>query len=208
MWTMEAQIVTKLAKPQYPIHGLIAARWSPYGFSDRAVSTDDLCALFEAARWAPSSYNEQPWRYIVADQADAEEFKRVLGCLWELNQAWAQYAPVLALGVAATHFARNGKDNAAALHDLGLAAANLCLEATARGLMVHQMIGIDPEKARSTFNIPEGFQPLTALAIGYQGWPAGLKEEILARDDAPRERRPITELVFSGTWGKSSWLIR
>lgn len=199
--------MTKQAKPQYPIHDLITARWSPYGFSDRAVSTEELRALFEAARWAPSSYNEQPWRYIVTSKDNAGEFERVLGCLVELNQAWAQYAPVLALGVAATQFVRNGKDNAAALHDLGLAAGNLSLEATARGLMVHQMIGIDPQKVRTTFDIPQGFQPLTALAIGYQGKPDGLSEEVLARDGAPRERRPITELVFSSAWGKSSHLL-
>lgn len=199
--------MTKQAKPQYPIHDLISARWSPYGFSDRAVSTEDLRALFESARWAPSSYNEQPWRYIVASKDNAEEFERVLHCLWELNQAWAKYAPVLAIGVTATRFTRNGKENAAALHDLGLAAGNLCLEATARGLMVHQMIGVHPEKVRATFDVPEGFQPLTGLAIGYQGRPAGLNEEVLARDSAPRERRPITELVFSGTWGKSSDLL-
>jgi nitroreductase len=114
---------------------------------------------------------------------------------------------VLALGVASTQFERNGNYNAAALHDLGLAAANLSLEATSRGLKVHQMIGIDPEKVRSTFNIPEGFQPLTALAIGYQGRPAELKEDVLARDNYPRERRLLKEFVFSGTWGKSSNLI-
>jgi nitroreductase len=199
--------MTKQAKPKYPINDLLATRWSPYGFSDQAVSTEDLCALFEAARWAPSSYNEQPWRYIIASKDNDEGFRQVLGCLREPNQAWAQYAPVLALGVASTQFERNGNDNAAALHDLGLAAANLSLEATARGLMVHQMIGIDPEKVRSTFNIPGGFQPLTALAIGYLGRPVELKEELLARDSYSRERRQIKEFVFSGAWGKSSNLI-
>jgi len=199
--------MTKQATPKYPINDLITTRWSPYGFSDRAVSTQDLCALFEAARWAPSSYNEQPWRYIIASSDNNKQFRQALECLREPNQAWAQYAAVLALGVASTQFERNGNNNAAAFHDLGLAAANLSLEATARGLMVHQMIGINPKKVRSTFNIPESYQPLTALAIGYQGRPAELKEALLARDSSPRERRQIKEFVFSGTWGKSSNLI-
>src|SRR5262245_62747639 len=151
----------KQASPDHPIHELIAGRWSPYAFSDRPVSADDLRSLFEAARWAASSYNEQPWRYIVATKADLAEFERLLSCLVEGNQAWAKAAPVLAIGCTSLNFERNGKPNAAAVHDLGLASGNLCLEATARGLFVHQMIGSLPEKAREVFHIPEAIQPLT-----------------------------------------------
>src|SRR5262249_35234267 len=124
----------KQAKPDHPIHELIARRWSPYAFADRPVSPVDLRSLFEAARWAASSYNEQPWSYIVATRDNPTEFERVLSCLVEGNQAWAKVAPVLALGCTSLKFTLNGKPNAAALHDLGLAAGNMCLEATARGL--------------------------------------------------------------------------
>src|SRR5271165_4025856 len=124
----------KRAKPDHPIHELIASRWSPYGFDERAVSDDDLRSLFEAARWAPSSYNEQPWSYIVATKANPAEFERLLSCLVEGNQPWAKVAPVLALGCTRLLFSQNNKPNAAAIHDLGLASATLTMEATARGL--------------------------------------------------------------------------
>lgn len=188
----------KKAHPNHDVHELIARRWSPYGFDRRPVGELDLLALFEAARWAPSSYNEQPWRFIVATQRDAGEFERLLSCLVEANQAWAQHAPVLALGVTSLKFARNGKPNKAAHHDLGLAAASLTLEATARGLAVHQMIGIVPERAKELYAIPEGFEALTALAMGYPGTADGKFAE---RDRTPRARRPLEEFVFSGAFG-------
>src|SRR5690242_10073151 len=194
--------------PDYPIHPLIADRWSPYAFADRPVSPDDLRSLFEAARWAPSSYNEQPWSYIVATQAEPELFERVHSCLVEGNQAWARGAPVLAIGCTRLAFARNGKPNAAAVHDLGLASGNLCLEATARGLYVHQMIGILPDKASAVFRIPDGVQPLTGLAIGYAADPATLPEKYRERDLAPRTRKPLAEFVFGGAWGTASGLAK
>jgi nitroreductase len=163
--------MTMRAATDHPVNELIAQRWSPYAFADRPVSRDDLLSLFEAARWAPSSYNEQPWSYIVATREDREEFKRLLSCLVEGNQAWAQAAPVLALGCTRLNFARNDRPNAAAVHDLGLASAHLVLEATARGLAVHQMIGIVPARARELYQIPEAVQPLTGLAVGYVGDP-------------------------------------
>lgn len=180
-----------------PINEVIAGRFSPYVWLDREVSDEDLAAVFEAARWAPSTYNEQPARYIVARKADGEEFQRLLGCLVEGNQAWAQHVPVLALGIAATTFARNGKDYPHARHDLGLASANLTLEAGSRGLSVHQMAGIVPDTARETYGIPEDFEAVTALAIGYAD--PGSDNE---RDRAPRERRPLAESVFTGAWAR------
>src|SRR5512142_1883109 len=161
--------MTMRAATDHPVNDLIANRWSPYAFADRLVSRDDLLSLFEAARWAPSSYNEQPWSYIVATREDQEEFGRLLSCLVEGNQAWARTAPVLALGCTSLTFALNGRPNAAAEHDLGAASACLVLEATARGLFVHQMIGILPDRARELYGIPDGFRPLTGLAIGYLG---------------------------------------
>jgi len=192
------------AATDHPVHDLIASRWSPYSFANRSVSDEDLRSLFEAARWAPSSYNEQPWIYIVAKKEDASEFARLLSCLVEGNQAWAKAASVLALGVSRLHSAHNQKPNRAALHDLGLAAANIVLEATARGLSVHQMIGILPDKARELYSVPEGYEPLTAMAIGYAGDPAQLPAELQARDGARRPRKPLKEFVFGGKWGASS----
>src|SRR3954453_20883566 len=186
----------KQATPEHPIHELLARRWSPYAFADRPVSEGDLLSLFEAARWAASSYNEQPWRYLLATKAHPAEFERLLSCLVEGNQVWAKAAPVLALGCTSLYFALNGKSNAAAVHDLGIASASLTLEATARGLFVHQMIGILPDKARELYRIPEGVQPLTGLAIGYAKDPGSLPEKYHDRDLAPRPRKPLAEFVF------------
>ncbi len=195
------------APAEYPIHDLIARRWSPYAFADRPVSADDLRSLFEAARWAPSSYNEQPWSYLVATREAPEEFARMLSCLVEGNRAWARAAPVLALGCTRLNFVRDGKPNAAAQHDLGLASAGLVLEATARGLVVHQMIGILPDRARELYEIPDDVRPLTGLAIGYAGGPAGLPENLRPRDQARRPRKSIREFVFGGKWGQKSGIV-
>lgn len=191
----------KLANPEHPIHEFLVRRWSPYAFADRSVAPDDLRSLFEAARWAASSYNEQPWSYIVATKENPAEFDRLVSCLVEGNQAWAKNVPVLALGCTSLNFSRNGKPNAAALHDLGLASANLTFEATARGLVVHQMIGILPDRARELYQVPPGVQPLTGLAIGYEGDPGRLPENIRERDLSRRTRKPLAEFVFSGAWG-------
>ena len=198
----------KKASTDYPIHELLAARWSPYAFEDRSVAEADLCSLFEAARWAPSSYNEQPWSYIVARREDPEEFGKLLSCLVEGNQEWAKAAPVLVLCVATLRFKRNNKENRAAVHDLGLAAENLVLEATSRGLAVHQMIGLEPEKAREVYNIPEHSEAWTAMAIGYRGDPANLPEELGERDLTPRKRKQLPEFVFAARWGDASPLVR
>jgi nitroreductase len=197
----------KTAVPDHPVHELHVRRWSPYGFADREVHPDDLRALFEAARWAASSYNEQPWSYIVATRADPAEYARVLGCLVAGNQAWAQHAPVLAIGVVSLRFRRNDSANKAAAHDLGAASASLTFEATARGLAVHQMIGIEPEKVRAEFAVPDGFEPLTGMAIGYAGDPAAAPEKLRERDVVPRTRKTLGEFVFGGRWGESSPLV-
>jgi nitroreductase len=198
----------KQAATDHPVHELIGRRWSPYAFADRPVSAADLRSLFEAARWAPSSYNEQPWSYILATRDNREEFARLLSCLVEGNQTWAKAAPVLALGCTSLLFKLNGKPNAAALHDLGLAAGNLCLEATARGLYVHQMIGILPDRARQVFHIPDGVQPLTGLAIGYAADPDTVAANLRARDISPRTRKPLAEFVFGGSWGAAAAAVK
>lgn len=190
----------KTAAPDHPVHALVRDRWSPYVFAERAVASEVLSSLFEAARWAPSSFNEQPWRYLVATRDDPDAFERLLSCLVEGNREWAHRAPALALGVAKLTFSRNDKPNRVAHHDLGLAAGNLLLEATARGLWVHQMGGILPDRARELYAIPDDYEPLTALAIGYRGDPADARDELAQRDRTPRSRRPLREFVFSGRW--------
>jgi nitroreductase len=198
----------KRARADHPVHELVARRWSPYVFADRPVAPDDLRSLFEAARWAPSSYNEQPWRYVVARREEPAAHARLLSCLVAANQAWAARAPVLALGIAVLRFERNGKPNKAAQHDLGLAAGGLLVEATARGLHVHQMIGIEPERARELYRIPAEAEALTALAIGYAGDPAAAGDPRLAeRDRAPRARRALREFVFGARYGEAADLL-
>lgn len=197
----------KIASTDHPIHALLTERWSPYSFDDRTVASADICSLFEAARWAPSSYNEQPWSFIVARKEETDEHARLLSCLVDANQEWANAAPVLVLCVVNLKFTRNGKDNRAAVHDLGLAAANLVVEATARGLSVHQMIGILPEKAREVYGIPENSEAWTAMAIGYRGDPARLPDELRERDLTPRSRKPLSQFVFSARWGDPSPLV-
>jgi len=199
--------MTKAINADHPVHDLIAARWSPVGFSARPVPLEDLCSLFEAARWAASSYNEQPWSFIVATKDAPADFERVLSCLVDANQAWARSASVLVLGCTSLRFERNGKANTAATHDLGLAVGNLSLEATARGLSVHQMIGILPDKARDLFNVPEGVQVLTALAIGYAADPDSLPDHLRQRDTATRQRKKLSAFVFAGKWGAASQQI-
>jgi len=198
----------KRAQTDHPVQELIAARWSPYAFADRPVPAELLQSLFEAARWAPSSYNEQPWSYLVATNDDAAEFAKMLSCLMEGNQAWAKAVPVLAIGCTSLKFKLNDKPNAAAVHDLGLASGNLVLEATARGLVVHQMIGIVPDRVRALYAVPEGVQPLTGLAIGYVGDSQTLPENLRGRDLAQRTRKPLSSFVFAGKWGAPAALAK
>jgi len=192
----------------YPVHEFIASRWSPYAFDEKPVEKEDLLSLFEAARWAPSSFNEQPWHYIVATKDNTEEFEQLVSCLVDGNQTWAKSAPVLALGIAKLNFGYNNKPNRAAIHDLGLAAGNLLFEATARGLYVHQMIGIFPDRACEIYAIPEGYDVMTGIAIGYVGNPNSLPDNFKERDAARRLRKPLSKFIFSGRWGIVSPLVR
>ena len=197
----------KLAVTHYPIHELLRRRWSPRAFSSRPVKPDTLRSLLEAARWAPSSYNEQPWSFIVATKEDEAEYARLLSCLVEGNIQWAQHAPVLMVSVAKLHFDENGERNRHALHDVGQAVANLIVQATALGLVVHQMAGILPEKVRALYGVPEQYEPVAGIALGYPGDPQSLTEGLRQRELAPRERKPLTEFVFSGRWGQTSPIV-
>lgn len=199
----------KPAQTQYPVLDSIRDRWSPRAFADKPVESAKLGALFDAARWAASAFNEQPWRFIVATKENKAEYDKALGCLVEANQEWAKAAPVLVLTVCSTTFKKNGKDNRVALHDLGQAAAHLALQATAEGLVIHQMAGVDLDKVRETYSVPEGYEPQTAIAIGYPGEADSLPEGWAREAEAaPRERLPFGEFVFGGTFGESSDAIR
>jgi len=200
-------VMEKPAETQYPIHDLLRRRWSPRAFSDRRVDPAIMRSLLEAARWAPSSYNEQPWSFIVATKDDTAEFSRLLSCLVEGNIQWAQHAPVLMVSVARLSFEDDGKPNRHAFHDVGLAVANLIVQATALGLVVHQMAGIFPDKIRELYGIPEGYEAVAGIALGYPGDPQSLPEGLRKRELAPRERKPLTEFVFSGSWGQTSPLV-
>ncbi len=184
------------------IETLLTQRTSPYSFDpDRDVVEQDLRALFEGARWTMSSYNAQPWRYIVGVKSRSPAvWQQIYEVLVEGNQGWAEHAPVLALGLTKTIFEHNGKENKAAMHDLGAASANLTFEATARGISVHQMIGIEADKAADTFSLPPEIIPLTALAIGYAGDNPKLATELAERDKRPRERIAVADFLISGSF--------
>src|SRR5213078_4673493 len=136
----------KPAPTDYPIEEILQRRWSPRAFSDRMVESEKLQSLFEAARWAPSTFNEQPWAFIVATKQNLEEHARLLSCLAEKNQQWARLAPVLMVSVAKLNFDKNGKPNRHAFHDVGLAVGTMIVQATSLDLFVHQMAGFAPEK--------------------------------------------------------------
>lgn len=197
----------KPADAQYPILDLLRRRWSPRAFADRLVEPEKLRGLLEAARWAPSSYNEQPWSFLVATKDDPENFQRLLSCLVEGNQAWAQFAPVLMISIARLNFAQNGQPNRHAFHDVGLAAENLVIQAMALDLMVHQMAGFYPDKAREVFRIPPGYEPVAAIAVGYPGEPDRLPEKLRQRELAPRTRKMLREFVFGGEWGRPAGVV-
>ena len=197
----------KPAPTNHPIHDLLRQRWSPRAFAPRPVEREKLLSLLEAARWAPSSFNEQPWSFIVATREASAEFEQLLSCLAEFNQGWAKAAPVLMLSVAKLEFSRNNKPNRHAFHDVGLAAENLVLQAVALGLVAHQMAGFDGAKAREVFAIPTGFEPVAAIAVGYQGDATTLPEKMRQGEMAPRERKPMADFVFTGRWGKTSPVV-
>lgn len=190
------------ANTEFAIHSLIKQRYSPYQFSpERLVADADLAALFEAARWAASSFNAQPWRYLIAKREDDADFAKILNCLTEANRVWAQHAGVLALGFAQHNFEYNGKPNRVAIHDLGAASAQLTLEAENRGLKVHQMAGILQDVIREKFQVPDGFEPVTGLAIGYADVNLELPDDIRQRDNKTRERKSFSDFLFASTWG-------
>lgn len=190
----------KLAPKVDGVMPIFFHRWSPRSFADRAVSPSTLAKVFEAARWAASSYNEQPWRFFVGMRGSST-WQKIFDSLGEFNQAWAKAAPVLMVNAAHTRFTHNNTPNRVALYDLGAAASYMTLQASALGLAAHQMAGFDTEKARCALRIPEDYVMGAAVALGYQGEPAALpNEKLMQQEIAPRTRKPLGEIVLA-EWG-------
>jgi nitroreductase len=198
----------KFAKTQAPLDDIIARRWSPRAFSEKSVEADKLRSVLEAARWAPSSRNEQPWAYLVATHEDPKEYQALLGVLAGSNRTWAQKAPVLLLAMAHTRLEQGGQPNRHGFYDLGQATANLVIQATSLGLITHQMGGFHVEDARKLFAVPQGWEPVSVIALGYPGEAESLPESLREREMAPRHRKPLGDFVFSGTWGHPASIAR
>jgi nitroreductase len=190
----------KAAASHPKVHELIRARWSPRAFADKDVPADDLASILDAARWAASSYNEQPWRFIVATRQAPEAYQKLLGLLVPFNQEWAKTAPVLILIVAKKTFSHNHQPNKYAMHDAGAALANLFLQATALGLHAHGMAGFDYDRARAELNIPDDYETAAFVALGYFGSADQLSEGMRKQELAQRTRKPLAELVFTTNW--------
>ncbi len=195
---------SKSAITSVKIHDIIQTRWSPRAFAaDKAVSHEDLLALLEAARWAASCFNDQPWRFVVCDKnTNATSWQNAYASIVERNQLWAKNAPVLILAVAMANFNHNDKPNRWAMYDTGAACANLSLQATALGLIVHQMGGFDAEKTRELFHLPHDCTPMAMLAVGYQADVDVLHEDFKAIELDQRSRVTLGERFYAGQWGK------
>ncbi len=198
----------KHAVTRFPVHDLIKKRWSPRAFTDELPSTDDLGAMLESARWAPSCFNGQPWRFLIGRKDQKDLYERILFCLREKNQMWAKQAPVLGILAIRQDFEYNGKPNRWANFDGGLAMAQFILQAEALGWSVHVMAGLHRDKAREIFGIPENFEPHVAFAVGRKGDPDTLPGDFPDQERQNRERKPLEDLVFFEVWGKTAdWLF-
>ena len=195
----------KPAITQIPINETLAKRWSPRAFdATRFISHEQVIALLEAARWAPSCFGDQPWRFIVWNKStDAEAWLQAFDTLAPRNQTWVKSAPLLILVCADTLFGHNQTPNRWAQYDTGAAAENLCLQASSMGLAAHQMGGFNSDLAREKFTIPNQYTPMAMLAVGYEGDANDLPDDLKARELAARKRKPLGELFFSGVWGNS-----
>lgn len=183
---------------QYPINNLIAKRWSPRAFTNKQISNDDINSLFEAARWAASSRNSQPWRFIFSTKENTEVYDKLFSCMVEWNQSWAKTAPLLVLGVAKLNTGEKDHINTHALYDLGLSVGNLTTQATSMGIYLHQMSGILPEKATELFNLSDSDSPVVMLAIGYPGDVSNIPTDIASGEFNTQERLEIKDFAFNG----------
>jgi nitroreductase len=196
--------IPKRLNTRAPLDKLLSDRWSPRAFSTTPIEPAKIVSLFEAARWSPSSANEQPSHFIAATRDDAHVYDAIVESLMEGNRRWAQNAPLLIIGVAQSSYSKTGKPYRHSWYDLGQSIAHLTVQASSLGLAVHQMGGFDTEKARTLLAIPDGFEPVIALAVGYAELPDTLPEDLRHREEAPRTRKPLEELVFTEAWGEPS----
>lgn len=194
-------MLEKPAVTSKPINSLLSRRWSPRAFATKPVAAADLTAILEAGRWAASSNNGQPWRFIVATIDDAAAHAAALQGFNARNQRWVKTAPVLIFACARKSFEANGNPNVHAWYDTGAAVALMTVEAEARGMRVHQCAGIEREKIKSTCGVPDEFDICTGFVIGYQGDADSLPEELPGREKEPRARKPLAEIVFAGKFG-------
>ena len=192
---------------RYPIHPLVNARRSPRAFTEQSVEPEKLRSILEAARWAPSASNIQPWRFIVAAKDRPEDHERMVNLLFDGNRIWAAKAPVLILSVAQVTDRASGKVNMFAFHDVGLASENLVLQALSVGLAAHLMGGFHSDRAKATFNIPAEYEPIAIIAIGYEGGREFLPQPLLERELAPRTRKPLSEIAFGNIWDSPSAIV-
>ena len=183
------------------IHELLAKRYSPRALSDKTIDTEKIVDLLEAARWAPSSMNEQPWRFVIARKEDKSDFHKILGVLNETNILWAKNASLLILTIAKLETDLSKQINKYALYDLGNAVANLTFQATSMDLFVRQMGGFNADKAIEVFSIPYDYSPVSVLAIGYKGNADNLPEFLNIRENSVRTRKNLDELAFTGKFG-------
>lgn len=190
----------KPAATDHPIQPLLAARWSPVAFAPDAVSDADLASCFEAARWAASCFNAQPWAFVVATSADAERHSAFVNCLVPKNQEWAAAAPVIFFAVALSRFSHNDQPNRWAGYDLGAAMASFSVEATSRGLVLHQMGGFDAAAAQEVCGLPDHTEVMAAVALGHPGELSALSDPLQARQQGTRARKPQADFVFQGRW--------
>jgi len=194
----------KYAATSPGVDELFRVRWSPRSFSSREVPDDILEAILDAGRWAASSYNEQPWRFIVFTRDDPEAFQNLVSVLMPFNQEWAKHAPVLILTAARKNFSHNENPNRYAMHDAGAALAYMMLQAAASGIQSHAMAGFDQAKAREVLGIPPEFEVGAVVAMGYPDLPEKLTNAQMKQQElAPRQRKPISELAFKGRWGQA-----
>jgi nitroreductase len=198
MTALYSEPFRKPADTDHPIHDLLRERWSPRAFATHPVDHATLQRLFEAARWAPSANNRQPWYFVVGTSDRPEDHAQLAATLNERNRRWARYAPVLILVVA--QLVSQPGNELASLYDVGLAVGNLTVQAVDLGLVTHQLGGFDAQHARDAVGIPEGYAPVVVLALGYPGSPEALPDDLRQRERASRSRKPLEEFVFEGQW--------
>lgn len=198
--------MNKTANTQFPIHEILEKRWSPRAFDGRKIEKEKLQRVFEAARWAPSASNEQPWSFIVGEQGD-ETFKKTFDSLVEFNQLWVKTAPVVVVAVGRINGLKSEQLSPWFKYDVGQSVAHLSFQATQEGLFVHQMGGFDAEKIKESFNIPEAYEAITIFTIGYLGDYKVLHPNLQKMEIGERDRKNTADFIFSNNFGEKSALI-